>query len=117
MHKIVYTCDGKWRREGNVEISACRKRLLALKLEGCRKTWTTGARKWAQGVDAGAAVVLPSRICSHRGTPAPEAESKEKQYPELSLPSVLQCPSSAFHGLQESHRQSRAEEGEEWGGK
>lgn len=65
MHKIVYTCDGKWRRGGNIEISACRKRMLALKLEGCRKTWTTGAWKSAQGADTGAAVVLPSGICSH----------------------------------------------------
>lgn len=117
MHKIVYTCDGKWRRGGNAEISACRKRLLALKLEGCRKTWTNGAQKWAQGADAGASVVLPSGICRYRGTPAPEAESKEKQYPELSLPLLLQCPSSAFHGLQESRKQNQAEEGEEWGGK
>lgn len=102
MHKIVYTCDGKWRRRGNAEISVCRKHLLALKLEGCRKPWTNGAPKWAQGADTGAAVVLPSGICSHRGTPAPEAESKEKPYPELSLPPVLQYPSSAFHRLQES---------------
>ena len=56
------------------------------------------------GADTGAVVVLPSGIPSHRGTPAPEAESKEKQYPELSLPLLLQCPSSAFHGLQESRR-------------
>ena len=102
---------------GNAEISTCRKHLLALKLEGCTKTWTSGARKWAQGADTGAAMVLPSGIRRHRGTPAPEAESKQKQYPDLSLPLLLQCPSSAFHGLQESRRQSRAEEGEEWGGK
>ena len=113
MHKIVDTCDGKQSQGGNREASKGRKRLLPLKLEG----WREDLGHWRREV--GSAGRTPGCTDSVLWGPQPQWRSRccgPEQGGEIPWLLPSSCPSRAFHGCQETCRQSPAEEGEGGGG-